>query len=263
VRLLIILKIGRDDMVEQLKNKEEDIKEVQGVVDKDKKLSIFSKILTFMPDYVRERLISGVVLSVLAILILYSSIIMFNLCILAVAVLMAFEWITIAKSEDDSNNKWRFLGLAYILLPCSSLIFIREVTKGADIVLWLFLVVWVTDIAAMIVGKTIGGPKLAPKTSPKKTWSGLMGGVVASMFVGLICSVLFQENALFFIILSGFMAIVEQISDLLESKFKRYFNVKDSGNLIPGHGGVMDRVDGLTLTAPFVALLVLFSHSIF
>ena len=115
----------------------------------------------------------------------------------------------------------------------------------------------------MIVGKTFGGPKLAPIISPKKTWSGLLGGVLVSMLVGLICSIMFKGSATFFIILSGILAVIEQISDLLESKFKRHFNVKDSGNLIPGHGGIMDRVDGLTLTAPIVALLVLFFNSIF
>ncbi|MDD2840158.1 MAG: phosphatidate cytidylyltransferase [Rickettsiales bacterium] len=240
------------------------VNDVEIVVDdiKEKSQNIFDKILNLLPDYLKDRVVPAIILGILAVIVLYSSIIIFNLCMLAVAILMAFEWITIARSEDETN-KWRFIGLGYIILPCISLIFIRGMANGSDIILWLFLVVWTTDTAAMIVGMTFGGPKLAPTISPKKTWSGLAGGVVASMFIGLLCSVLFKENALFFIILSGFMAVLEQIGDLIESKFKRYFNVKDSGNLIPGHGGVMDRVDGLTVVAPFVALLVILSKSIF
>lgn len=261
-------------MVEQLKNKIKikNVKEAQGVFEevgekiKDiegetKKFS--EKVLDFIPEYLRKRIIPSIILSVLAIIVLYSSAVIFNLFLLTVAVLMAFEWISIAKSEDDETNRWRFLGLGYILLPTFSLMYLRGIPNGTDIILWLFLVVWGTDTAAMFVGKTFGGPKLAPTISPKKTWSGLAGGVVISMFIGLLCSVLFKEGALFFIILSAFLAVLEQVSDLLESKFKRHFNVKDSGNLIPGHGGIMDRLDGFTLTAPIIGLLVLFSNSIF
>ena len=221
---------------------------------------VLDKVLQFVPEYLRSRFIPAIIMSILAIIILYSP--LFNLCILAVAILMAFEWILISQNEDV-NNKWKFLGLGYIMLPCASLMYIKGVEGGADIILWLFLVVWGTDIAGMIGGKAFGGPKLAPVVSPKKTWSGLISGVVVSMFIGLLSSVIFKQSAIFFIALSGFLAFVEQMSDLLESKFKRHFGVKDSGNLIPGHGGIMDRVDGLTLTAPLVALLVLLSKTIF
>ncbi len=250
---------------EKNKGAKEVVNNVEVVVDDVVKKSgnIFDKILNLLPEYLKDRVAPAVILIILAIIILYSSVLIFNFCILAIAILMAFEWITIARSEDEKTNKWRFLGLAYIMLPCISLMFLRGVGNGADIILWLFLVVWATDTAAMIVGITFGGPKLAPTISPKKTWSGLAGGVMASMFIGLLCSVLFKESALFFIILSGLMAALEQAGDLLESKFKRYFNAKDSGSLIPGHGGIMDRVDGLTLTAPFVALLAMLSSSIF
>lgn len=244
---------------------EKNINDAEIIIDNTNKIkgNIFDKILNLLPEYLKDRVVPAIILGILAIIILYSSIMIFNLCILAIAILMAFEWITIARTEDGENNKWRFIGLGYIILPCISLIFTRKMTNGSDIILWLFLVVWATDTAAMIVGMTFGGPKLAPTISPKKTWSGLAGGVVASMFVGLLCSVLFKQSAFFFIILSGFMAVLEQIGDLTESKFKRHFNVKDSGNLIPGHGGIMDRVDGLTLTAPLVALLAMLSNSIF
>lgn len=244
-------------MVEQSKNKtvaaEEKIEKAE---------NLFKKFFNFMPEYLRTRFLSAIVLIPLAILIIYSSGVIFSFIIIIVSVLMAFEWITIVKTEEESNM-WRILGLIYILIPTSSLIYIKSVKNGSDIILWLFLIVWATDIGALLAGKTFGGPKLAPVTSPNKTWSGLGGGVLASMFVGLVTSVIFKESALFFIFLSGVLAVIEQISDLLESKFKRTFGVKDSGNIIPGHGGIMDRVDGLTLTAPIVALIVMISNNVF
>lgn len=224
--------------------------------------NFFKKFINLLPDYLRTRFISAIVLIPIAIFIIYSSKIVFTVFVIAMAILMAFEWITIVKTEEETNM-WRILGLIYIILPSGSLVYIRNAANGADIVLWLFLVVWATDIAGLIVGKTVKGPKLAPSISPNKTWSGLIGGVLASMFVGLLSSVIFKESASFFIILSGILAVVEQASDLVESKFKRTFGVKDSGNIIPGHGGIMDRVDGLTLTAPVVALIMIFSSTVF
>ncbi len=224
--------------------------------------NFFKKFINLLPDYLRTRFISAIVLIPIAIFIIYSSKIVFTVFVITMAILMAFEWITIVKTEEETNM-WRILGLIYIILPSGSLVYIRNAANGADIVLWLFLVVWATDIAGLIVGKTVKGPKLAPSISPNKTWSGLIGGVLASMFVGLLSSVIFKESASFFIILSGILAIVEQASDLVESKFKRTFGVKDSGNIIPGHGGIMDRVDGLTLTAPVVALIMIFSSTVF
>ena len=125
------------------------------------------------------------------------------------------------------------------------------------------MILWATDIAALLVGKNIGGPKLAPTISPKKTWSGAIGGVLASMFVGLLSSVVFNQTATFFIMFAGIMSVLEQIGDLTESKFKRHFDVKDSGNIIPGHGGILDRIDGLTFVAPAMALVVMFTNNIF
>ena len=224
--------------------------------------TFFSKMLNVMPDYLRARFIPALVMIPIAVAILYSSKILFSVFILAMGVLMAFEWGTIAKIESN-DSKWRFLGLAYIVVPCASLLYVRNIEKGSDVILWLLLVVWATDIGGLIVGKSFGGPKLAPSISPNKTWSGLLGGVSVSMLVGLVTSLMFKESAVFFILLSGFLAVIEQIGDLMESKFKRNFGVKDSGNIIPGHGGIMDRVDGLTLTAPIVALMLMFSNSIF
>lgn len=248
-------------MAEQLKNKKEAIEKGinEGVTKID---NFFKRLLNKMPDYLKTRFISAIILIPIAILIIYSPNIIFSGFVVATAVLMAFEWITIVKTEDESNM-WRILGLIYILLPTVSLLYIKSVENGSDIVLWTFLIVWATDIAGLIVGRTIGGPKLAPIVSPNKTWSGLIGGVLASMFVALLSSVIFKESASFFIIFGGLLAIIEQVGDLIESKFKRTFGVKDSGNLIPGHGGIMDRLDGLTLVAPIIALVVMISKNVF
>lgn len=250
-------------MVEQFQNNskegevENNLKEIN-----PKGENILKRILDLLPEYLRSRFLSAIILIPIAIFAIYASKNIFTILIIATAILMAFEWITIVKSEEE-NNMWKILGLIYIIIPCFSLIYIRGLEKGSDIILWLFLVVWGTDIGGMIVGLNVGGPKLAPKISPKKTWSGLAGGVLTSMFVGLITSLIFKETAMFFIIFSGIMAVIEQIGDLLESAFKRHFGVKDSGNIIPGHGGVMDRVDGLTLVAPIVALIALLTKNVF
>lgn len=254
----------KEEIKEIVNEVETEIKNIEEISEKGVKNTenFFKKFINLLPDYLRTRFISAIVLIPVAVFIIYSSKIVFTIFIIAMAILMAFEWITIVKTEEETNM-WRILGLIYIILPSGSLVYIRNATNGADIVLWLFLVVWATDIAGLVVGKTVKGPKLAPSISPNKTWSGLIGGVLASMFVGLLSSVIFKESALFFIILSGILAVVEQAGDLLESKFKRTFNVKDSGNIIPGHGGIMDRVDGLTLAVPIVALIVIFTSTVF
>jgi phosphatidate cytidylyltransferase len=121
--------------------------------------------------------------------------------------------------------------------------------------------VWATDTAAYIAGRGIGGPRLAPRISPNKTWAGLAGGVVGAALVGLVASLLRDAPADVglpgemwrLVALSGVLALVEQAGDLVESAVKRHFGVKDSGNLIPGHGGVLDRVDGLIAVSLAVA----------
>lgn len=224
--------------------------------------SFINKVSERVPDYLKDRIVPALIMIPLAIFFIYASKNLFALLVLACAILMAFEWNTITQLEFQ-NRKWQIAGLFYILVPCFSLLYLRGLEKGSDIILWLFLVVWATDIGGLVVGKTIGGPKLAPSISPNKTWAGLGGGILASMLIGLICSVIFKESAIFFIVFSGLIAILEQISDLLESKVKRIFDVKDSGDIIPGHGGILDRVDGLILTTPLIALIATITSHIF
>jgi phosphatidate cytidylyltransferase len=123
--------------------------------------------------------------------------------------------------------------------------------------LWLLIVVWTTDGVAYLVGRRVGGPRLAPSISPGKTWSGLAGGVLGAGLASLIvASVLGSERLVHAAGLGAGFAVVAQLGDLAESMLKRRAGFKDSGSLIPGHGGVLDRVDGLLLTAPALSLLL-------
>jgi phosphatidate cytidylyltransferase len=152
---------------------------------------------------------------------------------------------------------WIGLGAAYLALPALALIWLRGLPQlGLQIVVWLLVVVWTTDILAYLVGRNVGGPRLAPSISPGKTWSGLCGGVLAAALAGAVTAwAVGSERLLHAAGLGGLLAVVSQIGDLIESALKRRAGVKDSGTLIPGHGGVLDRLDGLVLAAPVLALL--------
>jgi len=158
------------------------------------------------------------------------------------------------------------MGIPYILLPSFSLIWMRDLPDGLRLIVYLFCVVWATDIGAYLVGRIMGGPKLAPQISPKKTWSGAIGGTLIAGIVGLGVALLHKTDLpIVAFSLACFLAIVSQFGDLLESGIKRHFAVKDSGDIIPGHGGILDRVDGLltasTGLAVFHGLLLALGYS--
>ena len=143
------------------------------------------------------------------------------------------------------------VGLAYAAFPAIALAFLRgHDASGLLAILYLFAVVWTTDILAYFTGRAIGGPKLAPSISPGKTWSGAIGGTVAAVVAGFaIALAAGHPTPLLLGLLALPLSAVSQIGDLFESAFKRRHGAKDSGTLIPGHGGVMDRVDGLVAAA--------------
>jgi phosphatidate cytidylyltransferase len=153
---------------------------------------------------------------------------------------------------------WASIGVALVGLPAVALVWLRAIPEvGLDLLLWLLIVVWTTDTAAYVVGRRVGGPRLAPVVSPGKTWSGLGGGVIGASLASVITGwALGSERLLQLAGLGAVFALLAQLGDLAESMLKRRAGVKDSGSLIPGHGGVLDRVDGLLLTAPALALLV-------
>jgi phosphatidate cytidylyltransferase len=122
--------------------------------------------------------------------------------------------------------------------------------------LFIFAVVWATDILAYFVGRALKGPKLAPSISPGKTWSGAIGGTVSGVIAGSLVTLgVFSRLSFWTIVIAFLLSVASQIGDLFESFIKRQFGVKDSSRLIPGHGGVMDRVDGLVF-ACFAAFLL-------
>lgn len=147
------------------------------------------------------------------------------------------------------------LGIIYAGLPVLSLILIRHQENGILYAFWAMALVWVTDIGAYFAGRAIGGAKLAPAISPNKTWAGLIGGMVAAALFGILMHFAYGL-ALRLTLASPLLAVVAQAGDLYESWLKRRAGVKDSGNILPGHGGVLDRIDGLVPVAPVAAVLV-------
>ena len=202
-----------------------------------------------------KRVASSIILIPLTLYAIFISKALFLLLILSVAIIASFEWNNLTRSDEKNKNKkkWFFIGFLYILIPLYSVMELRFIDK--NIILWLFFVVWSTDIFAYFIGKNLGGPKLIPSISPNKTWSGLIGGMVSAAIIGLLSTLMFEGGILFFMITSALLAVIAQIGDLFESKVKRIFGVNDSGTIIPGHGGILDRIDGLMFAAPAVFLI--------
>ena len=147
-------------------------------------------------------------------------------------------------------------GVPYVGLGGVALVWLRaDGAVGLGNVLFVILLVWASDIGAYLVGRLVGGRKLAPRISPGKTWSGAAGGLVAAMLAGALVCLVFGGQAWWAALVAGLLGVVSQAGDLLESAVKRHFGVKDSGGLIPGHGGLLDRLDGLLAAAPVAGLI--------
>ena len=163
---------------------------------------------------------------------------------IAIGILFAGMIIVYALSR---GNEWLSAGVIYLGVPIVALVWLRNTSSdGRNIIFWIFALVWASDVGAYAAGRLIGGPKLAPSISPSKTWAGLVGAVVSAGIVGAVtASVLQLNNMWFLVIMSSGLGFVAQAGDFLESWFKRRVGVKDSSGLIPGHGGLLDRVDAL------------------
>ncbi|WP_294045169.1 phosphatidate cytidylyltransferase [Sphingomonas sp.] len=161
-----------------------------------------------------------------------------------------------------TRRAWLAWGVVYVGVPVLALLLIRQENTvrlghiGLLYTIWTLALVWSTDIGAYFAGRFIGGPKLAPRVSPNKTWAGLIGGMAAATLFAFFLHG-FAGLPLLLALTTPVLATLAQGGDLFESWLKRRAGKKDSGNLLPGHGGVLDRLDGLVPVAPVAALLVL------
>lgn len=207
----------------------------------------------------RTRIIWGILLFLALICVIFSGEIVFDIACLFLLIGMMHEWHQITKS----NMLFMLLGIIVIPISISSLILIRTLPLGDLNILLYFVLICTTDTFAMLGGKIIQGPKLAPIISPNKTWSGLLSGMITCSLIAVSINYFFGiefTNNYTIVQLAGsgaLFALLEQISDLFISMIKRKFGIKDSGTLIPGHGGILDRCDGIILTAPIMLSVLL------
>lgn len=217
------------------------------------------------------RIASALILMPLALFALIYGSIPFVLMMLAAIVISIVEWIKMARLESSLPVK--IGGMIYILACFAAFIYLRlYMADGAGLALALLLCIWASDTGAYFSGKMIGGPKMAPAISPNKTWAGFIGGILSSglgfvayslwvgpalsRWLGFDLAILEGTSFLPLFLIGASLTITGQIGDLLISKEKRRVGVKDTGNLIPGHGGILDRIDSL-LFASLIFVLTL------
>ena len=196
------------------------------------------------------RTMTGVILIAAALIASALGGTVFAVAVAAVATAIYYEWTRIVRGWGLS---WKVGGFAYALLPALALLWIRERdAHGLELLLWVFLVTWATDIGAYFAGRKFGRAKLAPSISPNKTWAGLYGGILAATVIAGLWAVLTGLGKSLWV-LAPLFAATAQAGDLFESWMKRRAGLKDSGNWLPGHGGLLDRLDGLVPVAVLTA----------
>jgi phosphatidate cytidylyltransferase len=206
------------------------------------------------------RVVSSLVLAPLALVAAWLGGLSFVVFWIVAASIVLWEWSRLvmnAKLRGFALIDWLAAGLAYAaVLLFAPLILRRDPTLGFAAIAFLFAIVWATDIVAYFAGRALGGPKLWPAVSPKKTWAGAVGGTLGGIVAGILTvKLLGLPVAPMLILVAAFLSVVAQAGDLLESTIKRHFGAKDAGSIIPGHGGLMDRLDGF-LTAAAAAAMV-------
>jgi len=251
----------------------------------------------------QERVVSGVVMVLVALALAYAGPIPFALLIVGVSLVMSWEWghLVRATSADAAfalhgtavisaialatvglpvlafagavagtlamfavsygqRPALSAVGVSYVALPAAALVWLRhDEPNGFAAVIFLFLIVWTTDTMAFVFGRTIGGAKLCPSISPNKTWAGFLGGVGSSAVMAASFAALIPGASSLRLGLIGLaLGVIAQMGDLAESALKRALGVKDASHLIPGHGGVMDRMDGVVTVALAAALFAVF-----
>jgi phosphatidate cytidylyltransferase len=205
------------------------------------------------------RSLSAIILAPIVLYIVYLGGLAFQFTALIILMIGLFEWHQMCRHNNNGSISviWLFSGTLYILASIYCLYWLRLSSDAGHILIyWLLCLVWAADTGAYIAGSLIGGPKLAPNISPKKTWSGLIGALVSAIVVGIITGKIIEGQLYWtLVIISLMIGALSQGGDLLQSYAKRYFGVKDSGKIIPGHGGILDRIDGLMAAALGAALV--------
>jgi phosphatidate cytidylyltransferase len=196
------------------------------------------------------RILTGLILIAIALIAAVQGGYVLAVLVAAVATLMFYEWTRLVRGWGAG---WYISGFVYALLPALALLWIRERdAQGFELLIWTFIVTWATDIGAYFAGRTFGRRKLAPSLSPNKTVEGLAGGMVAAAILGGAWTMAMDLGRAL-LILAPLFALFAQAGDLFESGMKRRAGVKDSGTLLPGHGGALDRLDGLVPVAILTA----------
>jgi len=201
------------------------------------------------------RVLSALVLAPIAIAAVYFGGWLFGLFWAIAAAVALWEWATM--SGGLRRPGWFVAGIVYAGLLLAAPVLLRaDPGYGIAAILLLFAIVWTTDIAGYFAGRAIGGPKLAPSISPKKTWSGAIAGLAGAMIVVVIAARFIPQTQIGALLaVAILLSVVSQAGDLAESAMKRHFGVKDSSQIIPGHGGVMDRLDGFWAAVVCAALI--------
>jgi phosphatidate cytidylyltransferase len=172
----------------------------------------------------------------------------------AALVVLAIGLVAVGLMTAERRN-WTAAGFLYAAVAEIASVLLRlDAAKGFVALVFVLVIVWVTDSGGYFAGRGIGGPKLWPRVSPKKTWAGAIGGFVASLAVGGAFAALDLGKAGPLLMISGALSVVSQLGDLFESAVKRRFGVKDSSQIIPGHGGLLDRLDGFVAAVAVAAL---------
>ncbi|GAB4165753.1 MAG: phosphatidate cytidylyltransferase [Rickettsiaceae bacterium] len=220
--------------------------------------------LNIMKNNIVIRLISGLILGSLFLVAIFWVRPLLYVIFYLIAALMLIEWYNMTKTSKLHN----LLGQVIIPIPIASLLLISYFDHHGWLLLTYFCIIWSVDTMAMFGGKLIGGAKLAPTISPNKTISGLIFGVTSAVIVVNVLTMLpaYQLPAVITLsnlklsIYTTILGLIAQLSDLTISIFKRKFNIKDTGTIIPGHGGALDRFDSIILTAPIVAVFFIYSY---
>lgn len=203
------------------------------------------------------RRIPGAIVPLAVLLATFAAVLDWPMLGLVILLIGSLAARSVAKLMDPGISPfWLSAGVVYIGLAGISLIELRHYDPvGRDNVIFLILVVWASDISAYVAGRSIGGPKLAVAISPNKTWAGSAGGLLGAIVIGVVTAAFFDRTAglVQIVIAAALLGVATQAGDLFESWIKRKFGVKDSSSLLPGHGGLLDRLDGVLAAAPLAA----------